>query len=58
MKRSIVGIVGIGWMAWAGGAFGAEEAPARPVFTLPECIELGLKQAAAARNADRDEQIA
>ena len=58
MKRIIVGIVGIGWMAWAGGAFGAEEAPARPVFTLPECIELGLKQAAAARNADRDEQIA
>lgn len=58
MKRIIVGIVGIGWMAWAGGAFGAEEAPARPVFTLPECIDLGLKQAAAARNADRDEQIA
>lgn len=58
MKRIIVGIVGIGWMAWAGGASGAEEAPARPVFTLPECIELGLKQAAAARNADRDEQIA
>lgn len=58
MKRIIVGIVGIGWMAWAGGARGAEEAPVRPVFTLPECIELGLKQAAAARNADRDEQIA
>ncbi|NCA82529.1 MAG: TolC family protein [Opitutae bacterium] len=58
MKRIIVGIVGLGWMAWAGGASGAEEAPARPVFTLRECIDLGLKQAAAARNADRDEQIA
>ncbi len=48
----------LGWMAGAGIASGAEEAPAKPVFTLPECIEIGLRQAAAARNAQRDEQIA
>ncbi len=58
MKRTIVRGVAIGWMAWAGCAFGVEESPTKPVFTLEECIELGLKQAASARNALRDEQIA
>ena len=57
MKRTIASGVAIGWMAWAGCASGAEASPAKP-FTLKECVEIGLKQAAAARNALRDEQIA
>ncbi|NLG35377.1 MAG: TolC family protein, partial [Lentisphaerae bacterium] len=32
--------------------------PEGPVYTLTECIEAGLQQAAAARNALRDEEIA
>ena len=58
MKRTIASGVAIGWMAWAGCASGAEASPAKPVFTLKECVEIGLKQAASARNALRDEQIA
>ena len=58
MKRTIARGVAIGWMAWAGCACGEEDSPAKPVFTLEECIEIGLKQAASARNALRDEQIA
>ena len=52
--------MGIGLAGFLGMASGvrAEEAPAKPAFTLRECIDLGLKQAAAARNAARDEQIA
>ena len=45
-------------LAQAGAAFGADEAAVLPAFTLEECIGIGLKQAASARNADRDEQIA
>ena len=58
MKRTIAKGVAIGWVAWAGCVFGVEESPTKPAFTLEECIELGLKQAASARNALRDEQIA
>ena len=58
MKRTIARSVAIGWMAWTGCAAAAEESPAKPVFTLEECIGIGLKQAASARNALRDEQIA
>lgn len=58
MKRSIIYIFAIGWMAWASGASGALAAQVKPVFTLEECIALGLQQAASARNAQRDEQIA
>ena len=52
--------MGIGLAGFWAMAFGvrAEEAPAKPVFTVRECIDLGLRQAAAARNAARDEQIA
>ena len=56
MKRWVVGMAVLGWAA--GGARAAEEVPARPAFTLAECVELGLRQAAAARNARRDEEIA
>ena len=42
----------------AGPAGAAETQEIRPVFTLSECLALGLRQAAAARNALRDEQIA
>ncbi len=58
MKRISVYMAAIGFLAWAGGAWAAEEAPSKPAYTLAECIELGLKQAASARNALRDEQIA
>ncbi len=58
MKRISVYMVAIGILAWAGGAGAAEEPPAKPVYTLAECIELGLRQAATAKNALRDEQIA
>ena len=50
-----ISLIGCG-VAWAGAP--AAEQPSKPVFTLPECLELGLKQAAAARNSLRDEQIA
>lgn len=51
--------IGIGlWAAWSGLSLAGEAAPERPTYTLPECLEAGLRQAAAARNADRDEQIA
>ena len=50
--------MGCGLWMLAGAVSGAEQPASRPVFTLPECIALGLKQAAAARNALRDEQIA
>ena len=56
--------VGIGLMGCcvAGPGRAAEPAAAaaepRPAFTLAECLELGLEQAAAARNAERDAQIA
>ena len=56
MKRWVIGMAVLGWAA--GGARAAEEVPARPAFTLAECVELGLRQAAAARNARRDEEIA
>jgi len=51
---------GIGLMGccWAGTVAGAEPAGVRPAFTLDECIELARRQAAAALNARRDEQIA
>ena len=42
----------------AGTAVCAADAGSRPSFTLEECIGLGLRQAAAARNAQRDEEIA
>lgn len=42
----------------AGPAGAAETREIRPAYTLAECLELGLRQAAAARNALRDEQIA
>ena len=59
MKRKIWW-AGIGLMGccWAGAVAGAEPAEAPPAFTLDECIELARKQAAAALNARRDEQIA
>ena len=42
----------------AGPAGAAETREIRPAYTLAECLALGLQQAAAARNALRDEQIA
>ncbi len=47
-----------GWLALGTGTGSAGETPSKPVFTLPETIEIGLKQAAPALNALRDEQIA
>ncbi len=58
MRKLIIGCVMTGWMACAGFALATNEAPTKPVFALQDCIELGLKQAASARNALRDEQIA
>lgn len=58
MKRHLGIIAAAGLLAWGGAAAGAGEAPAVPAFTLEECLALGLRQAAAARNAQRDEQIA
>ncbi len=59
MKKQTGIIAGLlALLAQAGAVFGAEEAAVRPVFTLEECLALGLEQAASARNADRDEQIA
>ncbi len=55
MKKSIASIAVIGWMAWASGAEGEAS---KPVFTLRECVEIGLREAASARNAERDERIA
>ena len=51
---------GIGLMGccWVGTAAGAEPAESLPAFTLDECIDLARRQAAAALNARRDEQIA
>lgn len=50
-----ISLIGCG-AAWAGAP--ADGAASKPVFTLSECLVLGLKQAAAARNSLRDEQIA
>ena len=47
----------MGWCV-AGTVVCAAEAESKPAFTLEECIELGLRQAASARNAQRDEAIA
>ena len=59
MKKQTGIIAGLlALLAQAGAVFGAEEAAVRPVFTLEECLALGLEQAASARNAERDEQIA
>ena len=58
MRKIIFIGMGCGLALWAGAASAAEEAVPRPAFTLPECLALGLQQAAAARNARRDEQIA
>jgi len=59
MKRKIWW-AGLGLMGccWAGAAAGAEPTDAPPAFTLEECIDLARRQAAAALNARRDEQIA
>ena len=59
MKRKIWW-AGLGLMGccWAGAVAGAEPAEASPAFTLEECIDLARRQAAAALNARRDEQIA
>lgn len=56
------------WARWAGtglaglwlaaGAAGAAEEPFRPEFTLEDCIAIGLREAAPARNAQRDREIA
>ena len=58
MKTTFKGWLGLGF--WLGTALAIwAEAPASvPAFTLPETIEIGLKQSAAALNARRDEQIA
>jgi outer membrane protein len=58
MKRAWTTVVVIGWLVSAGGGSAAEPASEVPVFTLRECIALGLTQAASARNAYRDELIA
>lgn len=59
MKASRTGWVGIGlWAAWSCLSWAGDAAPERPAYTLPECLETGLRQAAVARNALRDEQIA
>lgn len=58
MKKLIIWGCGLLVGAGAGGVSAAEEAVSRPAYTLAECLVLGLKQAAAARNALRDEQIA
>jgi outer membrane protein len=52
-------LIGIA-LAWAGTASGtrAEEPSVPMVLTLQDSIETGLRQAAAARNARRDEEIA
>ena len=58
MKRSMW-VAGIGLLGCCvvGPGVRAAEPVSRPVFTLPECLALGLKQAASMRNALRDEQI-
>lgn len=58
MNKQIT-IIGIA-LAWMGAGTGswAEEGRALPVFTLEESVDMGLRQAAAARNARRDEEIA
>ena len=58
MKTRILIYGYLGLALLAGTVSGEEKTISRPVFTLSECITLGLKQAAAARNAQRDEQIA
>ena len=55
MMKNAWAIASLGW-ALAGTLFAAEPS-GRPVYTLQECIELGLEQAAPARNAARDELI-
>ena len=58
MKRSMW-VAGIGLLGCCvvGPGVRAAEPVSRPVFTLPECLALGLKQAASMRNARRDEQM-
>lgn len=57
MKMKTLHWIGIGLLAASVLARGEEVAPAVPVYTLEECLALGLEQAAAARNALRDEEI-
>lgn len=58
MNQTVISCVVAGWLVWTGWARGADESPDIPVVTLRDCLDLGLTQAASARNAYRDEQIA
>ncbi len=50
--------MGIGLLAAIIMVREAGAAPDVPVYTLEECVEMGLREAAAARNAERDARIA
>ena len=50
--------MGIGLLAALSLVREAGAAPDVPVYTLEECVEMGLREAAAARNAERDARIA
>ncbi len=59
MKRNgIWAVFGLMGCCVAGSFAQAEAEESKPSFTLEECIAIGLQQAASARNAARDEQIA
>ncbi len=50
--------IGIGLLAAVAAAWGEDVASDVPVYTLEDCVAMGLREAAAARNAERDAQIA